>query len=120
MGSRCLLVIRVSGCSRDPVPPARMTPFIRGSLDRAATWCPGPLLQHGIGQLRPGPDRPRAEGPIAQPRADHPRHRIHPQEGATAAEVPVGRRGVGGAGPVWLLASPDLHAQTPVTRLEAL
>src|SRR5881296_965723 len=28
IGSRCLLVMRVSGCSRLPVPPARMTPFI--------------------------------------------------------------------------------------------
>ena len=28
IGSRCLFVIRVSGCSREPVPPARMTPFI--------------------------------------------------------------------------------------------
>src|ERR1039458_9153279 len=27
MGSRCLLVIWVSGCRREPVPPARTTPF---------------------------------------------------------------------------------------------
>src|SRR5215211_3293806 len=27
MGSRCLLVMRVRGCSREPVPPARITPF---------------------------------------------------------------------------------------------
>src|SRR3984893_15701186 len=31
MGSRCLLVMRVSGYSRVPVPPARITPFIRAS-----------------------------------------------------------------------------------------
>src|SRR2546422_9925977 len=31
MGSRCLLVMRVSGCSRLPVPPARITPFILGT-----------------------------------------------------------------------------------------
>src|SRR5450755_1361887 len=33
MGSRCLLVMRVSGWSREPVPPARMTPFMGRSLD---------------------------------------------------------------------------------------
>src|ERR1700694_3726202 len=31
MGSRCLLVMRVSGYSRVPLPPARITPFIRES-----------------------------------------------------------------------------------------
>src|SRR5215210_3786077 len=46
MGSRCLLVIRVSGYRRVPLPPARMTPFITRDpnlvgvtayLDHAAT-----------------------------------------------------------------------------------
>ena len=27
MGSRCLFVMRVKGYRREPVPPARMTPF---------------------------------------------------------------------------------------------
>src|ERR1700694_1183298 len=31
MGSRCLLVIRVSGYMRVPLPPARITPFIPAS-----------------------------------------------------------------------------------------
>jgi hypothetical protein len=31
-----LFVIRVSGWSREPVPPARMTPFIRAMLLRFA------------------------------------------------------------------------------------
>src|SRR3954463_2687485 len=31
-GSRCLFVIRVSGWRRVPLPPARMTPFMRGML----------------------------------------------------------------------------------------
>src|SRR5262245_47685061 len=37
MGSRCLLVIRVSGCSRVPFPPASTTPFIAAMLNRPRT-----------------------------------------------------------------------------------
>jgi len=32
IGNRCLLVIRVSGWRREPVPPARRTPFMGRSL----------------------------------------------------------------------------------------
>jgi hypothetical protein len=35
------LVIRVSGCSREPVPPARMTPFIDADRMRVQPWANG-------------------------------------------------------------------------------
>src|SRR5919204_390719 len=34
IGSKCLLVIRVSGCSRVPLPPARITPLSEPSIGR--------------------------------------------------------------------------------------
>src|SRR5664280_3195288 len=96
IGNRCLLVIRVSGCSREPVPPARMTPFTRRSLDPAvprasgtrspvhrcpvrlagtvgplgalgsAGRSPGHLGQDGIGQAGPGPCRPQPEPAVGE------------------------------------------------------
>src|SRR4029453_8193906 len=45
MGSRCLLVMRVRGCSREPVPPARITPFT-GLL--SILWS-GPVLGEAAG-----------------------------------------------------------------------
>src|ERR1017187_9060125 len=54
MGSRCLLVIWVSGCRREPVPPARTTPF-------PAT----PYRSHNVpgrGHRTPCHDEPRPAG----------------------------------------------------------
>src|ERR1039458_8305138 len=55
MGSRCLLVIRVSGCRRDPVPPARITPF-------TAEHPTEPTNLPGRGHRTPCHDEPRPAG----------------------------------------------------------
>src|SRR5436190_8272092 len=64
-GSRCLFVIRVSGCSREPVPPARMTPFIARDRSRLTAGGPQrrppPLLERRLGN--PNDPRQRARQP---------------------------------------------------------
>ncbi len=57
-------MMRVSGCNRVPVPPARMTPFTRGSLGHrlpAPRWrrAAPPVHHHGVGQRRARRWRPR-------------------------------------------------------------
>src|SRR5215211_6671140 len=57
MGSRCLFVIRVSGWSRVPLPPARITPFT------------APDRSHGDATIAPSGRAPaaRARGPARPP-----------------------------------------------------
>src|ERR1700722_4635121 len=118
--------MRVRGWSRDPVPPARITPFIRGSLTGIGgaarvgprRWVRDRLVKDRIGQPGPGPGGPRAELAVGQPGAEEAGHWVHPEERAAPAEVPEGLRRVGRPGPVRLFVPTDLHPEAPGAGLE--
>src|SRR5262249_23007013 len=81
IGSRCLFVIRVSGWSREPVPPARMTPFIAApSSPPDASYLPpcgpegrpAPRLERRLGHSH-DPRQPARQPPVVAPEERHQR-----------------------------------------------
>src|SRR6478752_1093797 len=74
MGISCLLIARVSGCSRDPLPPARMIPFSipfsSPEPQPLAVVCPCLHLLAPVAVVEIPSHRfaqPRLEGPLGGP-----------------------------------------------------
>ena len=106
-------MIRVSGWSRVPLPPARITPFTAEPSQPSAE-----ALDHGVGQGGPRRGRPGAEVPVTQRRARHLGHGVDPHEAARLPEMAEGGRRVARSGPMGCLAVADLEAQAPVAGVE--
>ena len=129
-------MIRVSGWRREPVPPARRTPFIGAKPRRGPSGGAGrgrrsgtgvPTLRSGAGvprpaRRRPGPATPgpptTPKGRSARPAAQHAGHGVDPQERAGLAEVAEGGRRVGRPVQWGRFVPPDLDARAPVAGVE--